>query len=110
MRMSVGSEIRRARRAAGISQRELAERFGWSQNRISNYELDEREPTLNDLIRIADALGCAVESLIKDHKTPEQRQADMVRQEFLNTSEELQGAVLRVLRICTDKNGRKARH
>lgn len=109
MLMSVGAEIKKARLAAGISQRALAERLGWDQARISHYERDTREPVLNDLIRIADALGCAVESLILIDKTPLQRQADLVRQEFMNTNEELRGAVLRVLRICTDRNGRKQR-
>jgi len=57
--MSVGTKIRKARKARKLSQKALGELCGWTdaQSRISNYEHDEREPAMDDLRKIADALG-----------------------------------------------------
>lgn len=55
--MSLGSKIRAARELLGLSQLSLALRCGWeSQSRIGNYEKDQREPSLNDLKKLAKAL------------------------------------------------------
>jgi transcriptional regulator with XRE-family HTH domain len=55
-----GRRIAGARRAAGFSQIELARRLGWpatSNARISGYENEDREPSLADFERIAEACG-----------------------------------------------------
>lgn len=50
-----------------MSQTELAKRCGWeSQSRISMYERNAREPQLEDLRRIARALGVPVDALVSD--------------------------------------------
>jgi phage repressor protein C with HTH and peptisase S24 domain len=55
--MSIGSKIKAAREAKGLSQAELAERCGWdSQGRVGNYEKDTREPKIDDLRKIARVL------------------------------------------------------
>ncbi|WP_368913482.1 helix-turn-helix transcriptional regulator [Mixta calida] len=46
------------RRAAGVSQTELAQRCGWvSQARIGNYENGKRHPSLKDCRKIVSALN-----------------------------------------------------
>ncbi len=45
----------------GLSQRELAERVGTSQNRIHLIESGETNPTLNTLQRLSDVLGFPME-------------------------------------------------
>jgi transcriptional regulator with XRE-family HTH domain len=53
----VGSAVRAARRRAGVSQVELAERAGTSQPSIARLEKGQVSPTVITLDRIARALG-----------------------------------------------------
>lgn len=56
---SVGDRIRAARVAAHLSQPELSTRCGWAKtnSRIGNYEQNKREPSYDDLTKIAGAIG-----------------------------------------------------
>lgn len=56
---TVGERIRAVREAIGLEQSELADRCGWPRrnSRIGNYENNRREPTFEDLIKIARELG-----------------------------------------------------
>ncbi len=53
----VGSAVRAARRRAGVSQADLAERAGTSQPSIARLEKGQVSPTVITLDRIARALG-----------------------------------------------------
>ena len=53
----VGERVRRAREAAGLSQRDLAARMGTSQAAIARLEAGGVEATLTTLQRVAVALG-----------------------------------------------------
>ncbi len=53
----VAREIIAARRAADMSQEELAKAIGTSQSRISKWERGEEMPRIHALFRIADATG-----------------------------------------------------
>ena len=53
-----------ARKAAGMSQQELAERAGLSQRLVSHIETGAREGSLNSYSKLAKALGCAVSYLV----------------------------------------------
>lgn len=59
-----GQLIKQARQNAGLTQPELAEKCGWGQSRISNYERGEREPGIDDLRLISKALGVDIYDLI----------------------------------------------
>lgn len=65
--MTLGQNIKKARKLAKLNQTELGVACGWgdeSQTRVSNYENDRREPTLDDLRVIARATGCTLMELI----------------------------------------------
>jgi len=53
----VGERVRRAREAAGLSQRELAARMGTSQAAVARLEAGGVGATLTTLHRVAAALG-----------------------------------------------------
>lgn len=55
--MSIGSELRDARNAAGLTIAEVAERSGFSISYISQLERDLVNPSVGALTRIADAVG-----------------------------------------------------
>ena len=57
LRYQVGSTVRAAREAAGLSQANLAEKAGTTQPEISRLELGGSEPRLSTLIRLAKVLG-----------------------------------------------------
>jgi transcriptional regulator with XRE-family HTH domain len=69
-----GARLRELRAAAGLTQRELAKRSGTSSAAISNFEAGNNAPTLGTLVRLADALSCAVTDLVDvlnaRHKPP----------------------------------------
>ena len=53
----IGDRIKRARKAAGLNQRELAERANVSAMAISKYEREENTPSSGVLLALAKALG-----------------------------------------------------
>lgn len=61
----IGERIHRARLAAGLSQRELAERADLSAMAISKFERDLAHPTSQTLIRLARALGTRTEFFLR---------------------------------------------
>jgi transcriptional regulator with XRE-family HTH domain len=57
----IGEEIRRARRAAGLTQSQVSERISATGPYISNVEAGRVNLTIGQLTRIVDALGCDLE-------------------------------------------------
>lgn len=55
--MTLGERIKKARKAAGLTQAQLAAACGWENaSRVGNYEQGAREPSLEDLGLIAVAV------------------------------------------------------
>ena len=61
----IGERIHRARKAAGLSLRDLAGRVGVSHTTLRELERDERPPSSKQLVAIGEALGVRVESLLR---------------------------------------------
>ena len=61
----VGNLIRRQREAMRMTVAQLAQKIGVSRNTITNYEAGKTEPTASDLVRLAMALGCAIQDLLQ---------------------------------------------
>lgn len=60
----VGERIREIRKEKGISERELAEKAEVSQGYISQIEHNTTTPSMNVLLKIADALGVPIAGLM----------------------------------------------
>lgn len=61
------SKLQEKRKAAGFSQRQLAERVGMSFRTLQYYEqgsLDFNKAAVETVFRLAVALGCSVEELV----------------------------------------------
>jgi len=58
---SAGQTIRRARKAAGLTQSALAELAGTRQGAVSAYENGRRDPTVSTLRRLLNATGYELE-------------------------------------------------
>ena len=55
--MDLASRIRNARVAKSLTQRQLADAAGLTQQSISHFERGEARPTIDTLLRIAQVLG-----------------------------------------------------
>jgi transcriptional regulator with XRE-family HTH domain len=64
MRQLVGRNVRRVRVAKGLTQEQLAERSGFSQQYLSDLERGRRNPTVVTLFELAQALGVSHVDLV----------------------------------------------
>lgn len=62
--MSLGKHLKKARKEAGLTQEQLAERAGVSRAAVARYESGEIEPSLKTLVSIADTLNVSTDSLL----------------------------------------------
>ncbi|MBQ3088851.1 MAG: helix-turn-helix transcriptional regulator [Clostridia bacterium] len=63
--------LKELRKKKGISQLRLATELNTTQNTISRYETGEREPGIDELIKIADYFNVSVDYLIGRTENPE---------------------------------------
>ncbi len=69
--MDIGSRIKAARKAAGLSQEELARRAGMSLKGMGDIERgDIEDPHYSSLSKIAGALGVSVAALTEEPILP----------------------------------------
>ncbi|MBO9601848.1 MAG: helix-turn-helix transcriptional regulator [Novosphingobium sp.] len=64
VRDRVASNLRRLRKAKGLSQEELAGRASINRNYIGKLERKENSATTDMLSKIADVLGCDIVDLV----------------------------------------------
>lgn len=62
--------LKELRKKKGISQLRLATELNTTQNTISRYETGEREPGIDELIKIADFFNVSVDFLIGRTENP----------------------------------------
>jgi transcriptional regulator with XRE-family HTH domain len=65
----LGHELRKARKAAGLSQEQLSFRAEVDRTYISDLERGKKSPTIETLYRLCEALGVSASELIaRDEK------------------------------------------
>ena len=64
--MLLGERVRELRKERGWSQGELAQRIGTDAGRISRYEGGRITPSLEALVKLADALGVTTDYLVRE--------------------------------------------
>ena len=65
MRKLVGRNLRLIRQQKGLTQEQLSERSGFSQQYLSGLERGERNPTIVTLYELAQTLGVSHLDLVK---------------------------------------------
>lgn len=63
--MAIGENIKKARKAAGISQKELADRLQVYQKDISRWENGERAPSIEVFARICKELSVSADKILE---------------------------------------------
>lgn len=61
----IGENIRKARKAAGVSQKELAERLQVYQKDISRWENGERTPTMEVFTKICREINASADEILE---------------------------------------------
>jgi transcriptional regulator with XRE-family HTH domain len=69
MRKLVGRNVRRIRQKKGLTQEQLAEISGFSQQYISGLEQGQRNPTVVTLYELASALGVSHIELVRPFRS-----------------------------------------
>lgn len=70
MSRGVFMRLKEIRKTKGISQLKLAMDLNTNQNTISRYETGEREPGINELIKIADYFNVSLDYLLERTNNP----------------------------------------
>jgi len=63
--VTLGDNIRKARKKMGLTQEELADKLYVSRQTISSWENDKSYPDIHSLLMISDLFGVSLDSLIK---------------------------------------------
>ncbi|MEA4928413.1 MAG: helix-turn-helix transcriptional regulator [Candidatus Limiplasma sp.] len=63
--MSIGDRLKDARKANGLTQEQLSELAGVARENIGRYETGKSQPTVDVLIRLADALNVSTDYLFE---------------------------------------------
>ena len=66
----IGDKIKELRKKAGISQQELADRLETTPQNLSQYETGKRQPKIETIQKMANALGVDVWELYDDYELP----------------------------------------
>ena len=66
--MTIGQRIKKARKNAGMSQKELADKLKVSASMIGQYENDIRKPKYDTQQRIAEALGIDIYEILSNEQ------------------------------------------
>ena len=74
---ALGERIAKERARRSLSQRELAELTGTTQSAIARLEGGSRAPRLDTLLRVANALDCALELDLRPRTTIERGSDDV---------------------------------
>ena len=95
-------ELRSLRKAKGLTMKQLGAIVGVSETAIHHYEVGDREPPINVLVRLADALDVSLDRLIrgKEKEPPtsvRERLARSTASEFINLTPEERKIALAVL-------------
>jgi transcriptional regulator with XRE-family HTH domain len=67
--MSIGQRVRERRQQLGLTQEEVAKALDVTPQHISAIELDQRAPSLDFLVKLAEYLGRTTDFLLTGKKT-----------------------------------------
>lgn len=91
--MTVGERIQQLRKAAGLSQEQLAEQLDVSRQSVSKWELNDAAPEISKIIALSELFGVSTDELLKGAKSVH---AAPKRQESIDTIARLNAAEKRI--------------
>jgi transcriptional regulator with XRE-family HTH domain len=94
--MTSGELMRTARKRAGLSQAELADRLQMPRSQIARWEGDTVEPGLATTRRVLRACGFDLSLALIDYEPDEERESRLLRLQRLTPQERLQQMLARL--------------
>src|SRR4051812_23583749 len=79
LRVSLGKNIRRLRRAAELTQDQLGDILGVGQPAVSKWERDEAQPSASDLPRLAIAIRSRTDAILQGLSDEYDATSDLTR-------------------------------
>ena len=64
--MTIGKKIQKLRKENGLSQEQLAEKFGLSRQSISKWESEQSVPDISNIVQLSELFGVSTDYLVKD--------------------------------------------
>ena len=95
--MTMGKKIKEARKKAGYTQKGLAEKCNLATGTIQQYELNKRQPRLEQLKKIANVLNVSILELLEDYY--HEKNSNFIEKYFLD---EIPPAFENVSQILSD--------
>lgn len=65
----LGKKLEQLREESGLNQKEVSEKLGYSKNVFGTYEREERTPSIETLVHIADFFGVSIDSMVREIAT-----------------------------------------
>lgn len=96
--MTVGQKIRQLRKDKGLSQEQLGQQLLVSRQTVSQWEMDETVPTLDNVLRLRQLFGVSVDAILGMEEEPQEAPAPRESYRFTYTREEMQQLVALQLR------------
>lgn len=85
--MTLGEKIQQLRKAAGISQEQLAEQLDVSRQSISKWELNDAVPEINKIVMLSELFSISTDELLKGSNS--QRMDDIEGKQNTSTLQEI---------------------
>lgn len=90
-------KLKELRKAKKVTQQELSEALGYGYTAVANYESGRNEPSLQDLVHIADFFGVSLDDLLgRAYPSQEKRK---IYAYFDRLDERKQQAVLEIMKL-----------
>jgi transcriptional regulator with XRE-family HTH domain len=82
MTIAFSEQLRRLRKQKDLTQQELGDKVGTKRQNIANWEISKSEPSLGDLVALANYFGVSVDSLVRGLEVdPMQMELEKLRKE-----------------------------
>lgn len=100
--MNIGEQIKKYRKEAGLSQKQLGQKLGVSQQHIAQYENGKRIPKIETINNIAGALQIGVRRLYPEFTMEEWKKTDTYKKSHAEYETMKQGIITMLSRNLKD--------
>ncbi|MCP1462004.1 helix-turn-helix transcriptional regulator ImmR [Bacillus amyloliquefaciens] len=87
--MSLGKRLKEARRKAGYTQKEAAEKLNIGNNNLSNYERDYRDPDTDTLLKLSNLYNVSTDYLLGKDEVNKKDETDLLNKTINEAIQEL---------------------
>lgn len=101
MDLEIGQRLGERRRAAGLSQEELAERLGVSRQAVSNWETARSCPDTDNLLALAKLYGITVDALLNGHSIEQPAEEESAPNVAVSRSALVQGVAIAAIMLLS---------